>query len=63
MEVGGYNPDQMTQQLEVDLEGGNKLWVQPQYAWIDESGRIRLEVNRGDKEAVAVKMDGEEIEK
>ncbi|KAK3644594.1 hypothetical protein LTR56_009532 [Elasticomyces elasticus] len=63
MEVGGYNPDQMTQQLEVDLEGGNKLWMQPQYAWIDESGRIRLEVNRGDKEAVAVKMDGEEIEK
>lgn len=40
----------------------NKLWVQPRYATIDESGRIKLEVSRADKEAVAVKVGGEEME-
>ncbi|TKA65438.1 hypothetical protein B0A55_10598 [Friedmanniomyces simplex] len=61
-DVGGYDPDKMAQQLDLDLEGGNKMWVQPQYAWIDERGRIRLEVTRGNKEAVAVKQDGQELE-
>ncbi|KAK0363950.1 hypothetical protein LTR02_005616 [Friedmanniomyces endolithicus] len=61
-DVGGYNPDKMAQQLDMDLAGGNKMWVQPQHAWIDETGRIRLEVTRGDKEAAAVKLDGMELE-
>lgn len=37
------------------VEGGGKIWVHPESAWIDADGRIRLEVTRGEIEAVAVK--------
>ncbi|EME44241.1 hypothetical protein DOTSEDRAFT_71923 [Dothistroma septosporum NZE10] len=47
--------DRMMSQIDPDLPGGNKAWVQPETAHIDEQGRIRLDVTRGDKEAVAVK--------
>lgn len=47
--------DRMTHQLDADIENGNKIWVHPEIAHIDEQGRIRLEITRGDKEAIAVK--------
>lgn len=49
--------DRMVRQIDPDLPGGNKAWVQPESAHIDEQGRIRLEVSRGDKEAIAVKRN------
>ncbi|KAK3114211.1 hypothetical protein LTR53_007711 [Teratosphaeriaceae sp. CCFEE 6253] len=56
-EVGGFDPDRMAHSMDENLVGGNKMYVQPHRAWIDEKGRIRLETSRGDKEAVAVKTD------
>jgi len=56
-EVGGYDPDLMANALDPDLPGGNKMWVQPLSASVDSQGRVRLQLNRGDKEAVAVQMD------
>lgn len=47
--------ERMTHQLDPDLENGNKVWVHPQVAHIDEQGHIRLDIARGDKEAIAVK--------
>lgn len=47
--------ERMTHQLDPDLEHGNKVWVHPEIAHIDEAGRIRLDITRGDKEAIAVK--------
>lgn len=44
-----------THQLDPDLPGGNKVYVQPTTATIDEAGRVRLNVSRADNEAVAVK--------
>jgi hypothetical protein len=44
-----------THQLDPDLPGGNKVYVQPTSAIIDEAGRVRLNVARADNEAVAVK--------
>ena len=49
--------DRMTSTLDENLPGGNKVWVQPETAHIDEAGRIRLDVSRGDKEAIAVKRN------
>ncbi|KAK5107984.1 hypothetical protein LTR62_008878 [Meristemomyces frigidus] len=48
-------PNRMASQLDVELKGGNKLWVHPNTAYIDEKGRIRLDVSRGTAEAVAVR--------
>lgn len=63
------NPDESAeafsarlQTWEKDNKFANKLWVHPRHATIDERGRIRLEVSRADKEAVAVKLGGEEME-
>ena len=53
--MGGYDPDKMSNAIDADLAGGNKMWVHPMTASVDERGRIRLELSRGDKEAVAVK--------
>lgn len=47
--------ERMTHQLDADLENGNKVWVHPEIAHIDELGHIRLDITRGDKEAIAVK--------
>lgn len=50
-----YDPDYMANQIDIDLAGGNKMWVHPRTATIDEKGRIRLEVTRANNEAIAVK--------
>lgn len=62
---GGLNSDdpqenyedysRMTEALNQELHGGNKIWTQTQSAYVDEKGNVRLDVVRGDKEAVAVK--------
>ncbi|RMY46219.1 hypothetical protein D0865_09419 [Hortaea werneckii] len=52
-----YDPNAMASTLDPDLEGGNKMWVHPRHAYIDQDGRIRLTVDRGRDEAVAVKRD------
>ena len=44
-----------THLLDPDLPHGNKVYVQPTTATIDEAGRVRLNVVRADNEAVAVK--------
>ncbi|KAF2864513.1 hypothetical protein K470DRAFT_207666, partial [Piedraia hortae CBS 480.64] len=44
-----------------DLPGGNKVWVHPLTATINHSGRIKLNVVRADKEAVAVKTGDVEL--
>ncbi|KAI7486721.1 hypothetical protein KC351_g3111 [Hortaea werneckii] len=52
-----YDPNAMASTLDPDLEGGNKMWVHPRHAYIDQDGRIRLTVERGRDEAIAVKRD------
>ncbi|RMX78427.1 hypothetical protein D0869_09097 [Hortaea werneckii] len=52
-----YDPNAMASTLDPDLEGGNKMWVHPRHAYIDQDGRIRLTVDRGRDEAIAVKRD------
>lgn len=37
------------------VPGGGKVWVRPQAAWVDEQGRIRMNLRRADEESVAVK--------
>jgi hypothetical protein len=44
-----------THQLDPDLPGGNKIFVRPYGATVDEAGRVRLNVARADNEAIAVK--------
>lgn len=51
-----YDPNEMAEALNPNMPGGNKLYVQPTSAYIDEKGRIRLEISRADPEAVAVKV-------
>ncbi|KAK5127786.1 hypothetical protein LTR85_004902 [Meristemomyces frigidus] len=53
--ISDYDPDINANALLEDQEGGNKMWVHPQTAYVDENGRIRLAVARGDREAVAVR--------
>ncbi|KAK4544032.1 hypothetical protein LTR36_004530 [Oleoguttula mirabilis] len=50
-----FDPDVNANALLEDQAGGNKMWVHPQTAFIDENGRIRLSVTRGDREAIAIK--------
>ena len=47
--------DRMAQVLDPDLKGGNKLWVHPESAYVDDKGQIRLSFSRADEEALAVK--------
>ncbi|KAK4552072.1 hypothetical protein LTR86_010608 [Recurvomyces mirabilis] len=54
-------PNRMANQLDTELEGGNKMWVHPDTAYIDEKGRIRLEVRRGTLEAVSVRQNDVEF--
>nr|POE87775.1 37s ribosomal protein mrp51, mitochondrial [Quercus suber] len=54
---GPDDPEVMANAMDPDLAGGNKIWVHPQSAWVDERGRLRMEVIRGDREAIAVKTD------
>jgi hypothetical protein len=48
-------PDQMASNLDPDIIGGNKLWVHPENAQIDDKGRVSMTVSRADDEALAVK--------
>ncbi|KAL1586329.1 hypothetical protein WHR41_05433 [Cladosporium halotolerans] len=43
------------QHLDPDLPHGNKVYVHPNQAYVDEAGRVRLQVTRADKESIAVK--------
>ncbi|RMY99873.1 hypothetical protein D0860_08184 [Hortaea werneckii] len=52
-----FDPNAMASTLDLDLPGGNKMWVHPRHAAIDQDGRIRLTVERGRDEAIAVKRD------
>ena len=49
------NNDDPAHILDPDLPGGNKVYVRPISATVDESGRVRLSVARADSESVAVK--------
>ncbi|KAI7605612.1 hypothetical protein KC343_g13679 [Hortaea werneckii] len=52
-----FDPNAMASTLDPDLPGGNKMWVHPRHAAIDQDGRIRLTVERARDEAIAVKRD------
>ncbi|KAF1344313.1 mitochondrial ribosomal protein MRP51 [Delphinella strobiligena] len=41
--------------LDIDTPGGNKVWVHPIKAHVDEKGHIRLTVDRADEQSVGVK--------
>ncbi|KXS98966.1 hypothetical protein AC578_5001 [Pseudocercospora eumusae] len=56
-ELHYLDAERMTYQLDENLPGGNKIWVQAETASIDDKGRIQLQVSRSDKEAIAVKRD------
>lgn len=49
------DPDRMATAYDPDQQGGNKMWVHPTHAIVDESGKVRLSLLRADPEAVAVK--------
>ncbi|KAK3705599.1 hypothetical protein LTR37_013207 [Vermiconidia calcicola] len=51
------------ERLDLDALGGNKVWVRPRNAYVDERGRVRLSVARAGGEALAVKLGGEELER
>lgn len=57
LEPGGKqgDSDAMAHQLDLDAVGGNKMWVQPDSAFVDENGRVQVQVLRGDWESVAVR--------
>lgn len=50
-------PDRMARQLDESLVGGNKIWVHPEYAHVDDMGKVVLTVGRAHEEATAVKRD------
>ncbi|EMC93559.1 hypothetical protein BAUCODRAFT_245493 [Baudoinia panamericana UAMH 10762] len=52
---GKYDPHALVHAMDPAAETGSKIWVHPRQAWIDERGRIRLEVARAEGEAIAVK--------
>ena len=56
-------PDRMTRELDEELEGGNKVWVQAGTAFVDERGRVQVRVQRAEPEALAVRRGGEELER
>lgn len=51
----GPEADRMAHALDPEIKGGNKFWVHPDTAYVDEKGRIRLDILRGDKEAIGIK--------
>lgn len=44
------------QDLDLSLVGGNKVWLQPKSAYVDETGRIRLEVGEASQTSVDIKL-------
>ncbi|GAB7362986.1 hypothetical protein MBLNU230_g3281t1 [Neophaeotheca triangularis] len=52
---GSNDADQLIQQLDPDRVGGNVVQVHPRHAEVDDQGRVHLNFDRGDKEAIAVK--------
>lgn len=44
-----------TKTFDTEIVGGNKVWVHPSRAHIDENGHIRLAVERGTEQAIGVK--------
>lgn len=52
---GGNEADRAAAQLDPDLKGGNKIWVHPTAAYVDEKGRVQLQVTRAHAESIAVK--------
>ncbi|KAG9534299.1 hypothetical protein KCU79_g22239, partial [Aureobasidium melanogenum] len=46
--------------LDLSLTGGNKVWLQPRSAYVDEAGRIRLDVGEASSQQVDIKL-GKEI--
>ncbi|KAH0289953.1 hypothetical protein M436DRAFT_70742 [Aureobasidium namibiae CBS 147.97] len=46
--------------LDLSLTGGNKVWLQPRSAYVDEEGRIRIDVGEASPQQVDIKM-GKEI--
>ncbi|SMQ50919.1 unnamed protein product [Zymoseptoria tritici ST99CH_3D7] len=60
LEENWLDANRMTQELDPDLPNGNKIWVQPGTARIDEKGHIYLNTSRSSKEAIAVKTAKEE---
>lgn len=54
------NTDDPAHILDPDLPGGNKVYVRPISATVDETGRVRLSVARADSEAIAVKENNVE---
>lgn len=45
----------LTQRLHPEIEGGAKIWVHPDHAYVNESGRVHIEIAHGDKQAIQVK--------
>jgi hypothetical protein len=56
-------PDRMAKELDTELEGGNKMWVQVESGRVDEQGKVRLSVRRADPEALAVRKGGKDVER
>lgn len=50
-----YGEQDPAHALDPDLPHGNKIYVNPRHAIVDEAGRVRLTVERSDPEAIAVK--------
>ena len=46
--------DSMSSMLDPAAEGGNKVYVRPEASYVDERGRVRLVVDRAEREAIAV---------
>lgn len=49
------------QNIEPEKVGGSKIWVKPSFACVDPKGRVILEVEDGNSDAIAV-AEGREIE-
>jgi hypothetical protein len=60
LEDNWLDANRMTHELDPDLPNGNKIWVQPDTARIDEKGHIHLNTSRSSKEAIAVRTAKEE---
>ena len=47
--------DDMSWHLNPELEGGNKMWVHPEYATVRDKGGVELVLGRADREPIAIK--------
>lgn len=48
-------PNYMIDKFDMDIKGGNKIWVHPLKAYVTDDGRVRLQVDRGHESAIEVK--------